>query len=348
MRPNFNYSHTSLVLHPSSALSMQHTLDLPTGYRLRIDSDILTLCRSDDSIVARFSAAGADLSEVRKAAEQDYSGTIYNHEALLPHTATGQPCLQVRFFGHFEILCNGEPVGLGRKGKALAILKYLLAHRERQVSRDHLMEWLWPKSSLKKARSSLNVALCTLRRLLSNCSAGLQNYILLEEGYYRLCPTVRVVTDVEEFDRRYQQGCLLEKTNRIEAAAEYEEAIEFYRGDYLLDDLYEDWTMIERERLSNAYVDMLERLALYYKQTEQLQESIRICYRILEKDRSHENSHLLLAEVYALLGSYGRALHQYRLLKGFLKSTHGTEPSVETEKRFENVLGRLGRSRRVP
>ena len=321
---------------------MQHTLDLPTGYRLRRDSDILTLCRPDDSIVARFSGAGADLNEVRKAAEQDYyPGTIYINESPIPDALTDQPCLQVRFFGHFEILCNGEPLGLGRNGKALAIFKYLLAHRDRPVSRDHLMEWLWPESSLKGARSSLNVAICTLRRLLSECSAGLQNYILLEEGYYRLCPTVWVVTDVEEFDRCYEQGRRLEKINRIEGAAEYERAIELYRGEYLLDHLYEDWTMVERERLSNAYMDMLERLAVYYKQTGQIRESIRTSYRILEKDRSHENSHLLLTEAYALLGSYGRALHQYRLFKGVLKSTHGTEPSVETEERFEKVLGRL-------
>jgi two-component SAPR family response regulator len=147
-----------------------------------------------------------------------------------------------------------------------------------------------------------------------------------------------VVTDVEEFDLLYEQGRHLEKINRIEAAAEYERAIELYRGEYLLDDLYEDWTMVERERLSNAYIDILERLAMYYKETEQLQESIRISYRILEKDRSHENSHLLLTEVYALLGSYGRALGQHRLFKRILKSTYGTEPSVETERRFQQVL----------
>jgi LuxR family transcriptional regulator, maltose regulon positive regulatory protein len=321
---------------------MQHTLDLPSGYHLRREPDILTLCRSDMSTVARFSGVGADLNEVRKAAEQDYySGTIYEREAPMPDAVTDQPCLQVRFFGHFEILCNGEPAGLGPNGKALAIFKYLLAHRDRPVSRDHLMEWLWPESTPNKARSSLNVAICTLRRLLSDCSAGLQDCIVLEEGYYRLCPTVRVVTDVEEFDLLYEQGRRLEKTNRIEGAGKYERAVELYRGEYLLEHLYEDWTMVERERLSNAYVHMLERLAVYYKETEQLWESIRICYRILEKDRAHENAHLLLAEAYALLGSYGRALHQYGLFKRVLKSTHGTEPSAETGKRFEKVLGRL-------
>jgi LuxR family transcriptional regulator, maltose regulon positive regulatory protein len=318
------------------------TLDLPTGYRLRRDPDILTLCRSDGSMVARFSGVGADLNEIRKAAEQDYyPGTIYNHETPTPDAVTDQPCFQVRLFGNFEMLCNGEPVGLGGNGKTLAIFKYLLAHRDRQVSRDHLMEWLWPESTPRKARSSLNVAICTLRKLLGECSAGLRNCILLEEGYYRLCRTVRVTTDVEEFDLRYERGRRVEKTNRIEGAAEYEKAIELYRGEYLLEDLYEDWTMVERERLSNAYMDMLERLAVYYKETEQLRESILICYRILEEDGGHENAHLLLTETYALLRSYGRALQQFRLFKGMLKSTYGTDPSVETERRFERVLGQL-------
>jgi DNA-binding SARP family transcriptional activator len=321
---------------------MQLTSGLPSGYRLRRDCDILTLCRSDDSIVARFSGAGADLKEVQKAAEQDYLGTLYDdHEPPIPPAVADKPCLQVRFFGQFEILCNGEPVGLGRNGKALAIFKYLLAHRDSQVSRENLMEWLWPESTPKKARSSLNVSICTLRKLLSECLAGLQDYILLEQDYYRLCPSVRVLTDVEEFDRRYEQGCRLKKTNRIQGAGEYERAVALYRDDYLLEHLYEDWTMVERERLANAYVEMLEWLAVYYKHSEQLQKSIRICYRILEKDRGHENSHLLLAEAYRLLGWYGRALRQYTLFKGVLKSTHGTEPSVETDKRFEKVLGRL-------
>jgi LuxR family transcriptional regulator, maltose regulon positive regulatory protein len=68
-----------------------------------------------------------------------------------------------------------------------------------------------------------------------------------------LCPTIRVVTDVDEFDRYYERGRRLEREGRTkEAATEYDSALELYRGDYLIEDLYEDWTMVERERLSNA------------------------------------------------------------------------------------------------
>jgi DNA-binding SARP family transcriptional activator len=113
---------------------------------------------------------------------------------------------------------------LGRNGKALTILKYLLANHTRPVSQDHLMGWLWPESNLKKARWSLNSAIHGLRKLLSECSSSVtKNYVFLEDGYYRLSPGVRVTTDVDDFDRHHERGRKLEKDRRMrEAAMEYE------------------------------------------------------------------------------------------------------------------------------
>ena len=117
----------------------------------------------------------------------------------------------------------------------LAILKYLLANEARPVSRDHLMGWLWPESNLKKARWSLNSAIYALRKLLGDCpSPAAGNYVLLEDGNYRLCSDVQVITDVAEFDARYEEGRRLDKEDRRgKAVAEYEKAIQLYRGEYL-------------------------------------------------------------------------------------------------------------------
>lgn len=46
--------------------------DLPPGYRLGGDPDILLLLRPDGSMVAAFSARGADPAEVFAAAWEDY------------------------------------------------------------------------------------------------------------------------------------------------------------------------------------------------------------------------------------------------------------------------------------
>src|SRR3712207_6799507 len=125
--PHRSYEYTIAAGWPRiSALgeSMQGaSLDLPTRYYLERDPDIMILRRPDGAMVGAFSARGAVSKSVR---------------------------LQARFFGHFEVLYGDEVITLGRNGKALTILKYLLAHRSRPVSQDHLMGWLWPESNLKK------------------------------------------------------------------------------------------------------------------------------------------------------------------------------------------------------
>jgi DNA-binding SARP family transcriptional activator len=307
------------------------SLDLPTGYYLERDPDILTLRRLDGSIVSAFSARGAAPEAVRRMVEE----TIQEE-----HPTAVRPSLRVRFFGHFEMLCEGETMTLGRNGKALTILKYLLANHTRPVSQDHLMGWLWPDSNLKKARWSLNSAIHGLRKLLSGCSASVSiNYVFLEDGYYRLSPDIGVTTDVNDFDKHHERGRRLEKGLRMqEATIEYEKAIELYRDDYLVEDLYEDWTMVERERLANAYIDTLDRLAVHYMEVGQHQESIRACYRVLEKYRCHEDSYRLLMQCYAHLGLRARALHQFRMCEKILGQEYGTSPSPETRSLYLKLL----------
>ena len=318
------------------------SLELPTGYIMERDSDVFVLRRRDGTMIGAFSARGAVPEDVRRVVEEtDHPGSpAPRREGALPE----QPSMMARFFGHFEVSCGDDPVPLGRNGKALTILKYLLSRPHRPVSQDHLMGWLWPDSNLKKARWSLNSAVHGLRKVLGSCSSlpG-ANHLVLEEGYYRLCPDLGISTDVEEFDRRYEEGRRLEGLGRGgEAAGEYEGAVALYRGDYLVEDLYEDWTMVERERLSNAYLDMLGRLADHYARAGRTQESIRACYRVLEKDRCHEDSYRLLMRCYAHLGLRGRAFRQYRLCERTLDQEFGTVPSPETQALHEELLGDEG------
>jgi LuxR family maltose regulon positive regulatory protein len=317
------------------------SFELPTGYYLERDPDILILRRLDGTMVSAFSARGADPIAIRQAAEETTREEPSAQAQEAPTSVAVQPSLQARFFGHFEMLCDEELITLGRNGKALSILKYLLANRSRPVSQDYLMGWLWPESNLKRARWSLNSAIHTLRKLISECpSSASLNYILLEEGYYRLCSEVGVITDVDQFDCHYEQGRRLQKEGRAEeAAAEYERAVDLYRGEYLVEDLYEDWTMVERERLSNVYMEMLGRLAEHYIEADQPQEAIQACYRILEKDRSHEESYRLLMRCYARLGLWERALRQYHLCERILSQEYGMNPSPETQALYESLLG---------
>ena len=262
--------------------------------------------------------------------------------AEAPVRVAEHPRLRVHFFGRFELLQDGEVMCLGRNAKALAILKYLIAHQgERPVSQDCLMGWLWPESDPRRARWSLNSAVYTLRKLLSSHLPFLpaSEAVAFDEGGYRLSPHVLISADTEEFDSHYEEGLRLEEAGRVpEAVVEYEEATKLYRGDYLVEDLYEDWTMIERERLIEAYTDLSRRLAARYMECGRLREGVRFCYRVLEKDRSDEDAHRLLMECFARLGQRGRALRQYGLCEQALRNDYDTPPSPGIRALYTSIL----------
>jgi LuxR family transcriptional regulator, maltose regulon positive regulatory protein len=221
--------------------------------------------------------------------------------------------MRVRFFGYFELLCADRVVPLRCNSKAQTILKYLIINRQHPVSRDYLMGHLWPEASYKKARWSLNTSIYTLRRLVESTlpQGTCKNLILQEQGHYFLDPSIQLWVDKDVYEDYYVLGrCFEKKGRREEAAAEYEKAIKLYRGDYLIEDLYEDWTMIERERLSHIYTSILSSLADYYTHVQLYHESIQICYRLLQSDRYNENAYALLEESYEGLGLHERALRQ--------------------------------------
>lgn len=250
----------------------------------------------------------------------------------------------VRLFAQFVVLFGDRALPLPQDKRALSILKYLCAHQGKPVSQDFLRGWLWPESSPEKARLSLNSAIYSLRQFLSRewPATVSSSYVLLGAGHYQLSPEIQVSLDVEDFDTHYEHGRYFEKRLQLnESLAEYEKALALYQGDYLAEDLHEgtvDWTTIERERLTEAYMDILSRLARYYMDTGQLRESIVTCYQLLEKDCCHEDSYRLLMRCYARLGLQVRTIHHYKLCRDTLMHKYGMDASSETEALYKSFL----------
>lgn len=244
-------ARSSAVLEPSSTSPMDLSTSRPVA----------------DEVFPRTDACAEDRSGPR----------VDRAEAPTGASDSDDLHLRVLLLGRFEVLHRGERVSLGQNSRASALFKCLLTHTSQPVSQDYLRDWLWPNSDPRKARWSLNSAIYALRRALSSeLPSSISDYVLLDHGHYRLSSRIHVSSDVEEFDARYERGRLLEKGQRgSEAAEEYEKALVLYRGDYRAEDLYEDWTTIERERLINAYMDMMYRLAAYYSKGGQLWKSIQ-------------------------------------------------------------------------
>ncbi len=242
--------------------------------------------------------------------------------------------VQVHCFGRFEVLRAGEPVEYWRRAKAKTLLKYLIARRQ-PVPRDVLLDLLWPESDPELASNGLRVVLHALRQSLG-CEA--HEWIVLEGGNYRLHSRSPVWVDVDEFQSNYASGRRIERQQPAMAAHHYEIAEDLYRDDYLVEDIYEEWTLARREELNDQYLMLLTKLADYASQQGDDEGCIMRCHKILQKDRCREDAHRRLMRSYARLGQRSQALHWYDVCVDTLEAVLDMQPSEQTRVLHQQIL----------
>src|SRR5437899_10982450 len=156
--------------------------------------------------------------------------------------------LRLRTLGGLAVEGDPRPVlGAATQRRPLALLALLASARERGVSRDKLLGYLWPESGADKARHLLNQALYALRRHLA------ADDLFLGSSELRLNPAA-LSADTGEFEEALDRG-------------DPERAATLYAGPFLdgffLSDApeFEHWVDAERTRLAARAERALETLA---------------------------------------------------------------------------------------
>lgn len=251
--------------------------------------------------------------------------------------ATVMP-MAVHMLGAFSLTIGDLTVKLPAS-RGLSLLKYLLLHHKQNTPREVLMDIFWPDAEPETARNNLNVAMHSLRRALR--TVIFLPVIVFEDGAYGLEPNLQVWLDVEEFERCVKAGQRLEARSQLTTAvAEYEAAISLYQGDFLEQNPYEEWTVLDRERLRVAYLDTLDRLSQIYFGQERYAACIAVCQLILTRDRCREDAHSLLMRCYSRQGQYHLALRQYQICAEALRTELEVDPALEIRKLYEHIRRR--------
>jgi DNA-binding SARP family transcriptional activator len=157
-------------------------------------------------------------------------------------------------------------------------------------------------------------------------------FLVAEGASYRLLLGPHDRWDAAEFLR---QAEVAQRSRRDE---DFLAAAALYGGDYLPDDVYEDWTIELRERLRSAY----ERLLLAWGEALASQgaceQAIEVAEHLLHVDPSLEAAHRALMGYYAAAGWRDRAVQQYRRCALALRQKLGIEPAPETTELYQRIL----------
>ena len=141
--------------------------------------------------------------------------------------------------------------------------------------------------------------------------------------------------DVAEFETRCE---LAEQSEAPTRFTLYAQAINLYRGD-LLADCYEDWCIVERERLQGLYVRALAQLMARNSGNSEYDLAIDCARRILTCDPLREEVHRDLMRLHLDAGQPAAALRQYRQCEDMLRDELGVEPAPETRALLTPILG---------
>ena len=250
--------------------------------------------------------------------------------------AMSGPGLRVYALGGFRVERGADPIPIeqsaSRPGRQL--FKWLLTRRTRRIPRDEAIELLWPNSDAESA-STLRVAIFRLRRVLEPGVSARDSVLDLDADTISIRRDAEVWVDADQFEH-----LLAEAGRTDDPTALLEEADRLYGGDYLPDDLYDDWAAGRREALNNLWIELQFSLSQRREARGDLAGAILALQRLVEKDHGDERAARALMQMLARHGRRSEALRVYGRLAERLREELDAEPSDETTEVYQLLASR--------
>jgi pimeloyl-ACP methyl ester carboxylesterase/DNA-binding SARP family transcriptional activator len=272
-----------------------------------VRAPVLLLHKTDDFVVpvrfAREAAAAlpdARLVELPGIDHFSYAGDVDRELDEIERFVTGavveptrrvhQPAVELAMLGRFAVTVDGNEVPASEWGsrRARQLLKRLAIARGWPVSRDELIEMLWPDSDEPdRLLARLSVQLSAVRRVLQGGVVADRSSIRLDIGH--------VAVDLVRFDR-------LDDDRAIVAA---------YAGELLPDDRFEEWTEGARAETRARFLAAAHRLLDSALVDETDGEVAVLAAQILSVEPFDERAHHCLVVAHHRRGSLDAANAAY-------------------------------------
>jgi DNA-binding SARP family transcriptional activator len=243
-----------------------------------------------------------------------------------PHWTAGAQ-LRIYTFGGTRVESSEGPIG-GRwlEQRPGQLFKYLLAERHRVVRREEIAETIWPGAD-RRILGSVRHFVHALRARLEPERAPREasSFILNIQGGYAI-DRRHVYIDADDFEDQVRAGLDHLAAGRVGLARErLERALELYTGDFLADEPYADWAMVQRDALRRLAADALRALAAIARRSGDLDAAGRHLERLGELEPFDIDVHREIIGLCLARGRRSEALRRYAALRVRILRTFGEE-----------------------
>ena len=247
--------------------------------------------------------------------------------------------LNIYCLGKFRLFRGNEeiPAECWKSKKAKMLFKYLVNSRHKGfITRDILMELLWPEEDPEKSINRLHDALYSLRKVIEpGFRGGTSTLYLLREGdSYRLSLGEGGHVDVDDF--REELAAAKKERDPEKAITHYLNAENFYPGDFLEEDLYVEWCAEERAALKEEYLDLLARIMEYYDKKGDYAKTIEYAGKYLKAEKFTDDIYQQLMILYYQMGNKPMVIKTYERYKENMEKLE-MQPNREVEELFQKL-----------
>ena len=237
------------------------------------------------------------------------------HQSCEGQTRTG---LRVELLQGFELTNRGQPVRLQLSAQRVVAF---VALQRRAVERLYVAGRLWPDSSERHASASLRTVLWRLRQT---------NVPIVDANSTRIGLNGAVHVDVHEIAARAEAAI----TNS--SATPPGSCRLLLPAGELLADWYDDWVVIERERIRHLQLRALETLCRQLTAEGRYAEAVEAGDAAVSAEPLRESAHRAVIEAFLAEGNTSDALRQYGVCREVLARHLGLAPSES----LQQIVGR--------
>lgn len=231
--------------------------------------------------------------------------------------------LEVRLFGEPDVRCAGASLKFAKRPVTLAMVALLLLKRGRPLARESLAFTLFPDSDEENALAELRRYVYLANKALP--AAQSEAWILGDGETIRWNDSNPAFVDFIEFERLAGEP----QTQHL--------AVELYAGD-LLENVYDDWVLGERERLRAKYFNLLDELIDRSRAERNFPAAVAHARRVLSADPWREDVLRSLVAVRYESGDTAGALAEYDRFAKRLRDELAIAPMPETIALRQSIL----------
>jgi predicted ATPase/DNA-binding SARP family transcriptional activator len=210
-----------------------------------------------------------------------------------------------------------------------------------QLSRERVLDQLWPHSAAEAANNRLHHTLHVLRTLFADVGVPRDKPVLvLQADMVTLGPAHDFEIDIDEFRRRMAAArAAIDEVTQCQAL---QAALCIAQGGLPDGAPQRDaWVAPHIEEVRNDQLWALERLAHAEREAQAYTSAIELYQKLVDLEPANQIAHRALMEIYEITGNVDRAICQYAACKRFVQRDLDAQVCGATQALMQRIVSRV-------